>query len=93
MACERAWSRHGLPIPDVLACGYGGVHCDRRLAGARPVTLKQRNELEAYLQHATEALAEARDYFSKTWVGQGHAALRELEEYLHGAVAALAKCR
>lgn len=53
----------------------------------------ERHRLETYLSHALEALAEAREYFSKQWMGQGHDALRECDEHLQGAVVALAACK
>lgn len=53
----------------------------------------ERERLGGYLHNAQEALTEAREYFSKEWMGHGHEALRELDEHLQGAVVALAACK
>lgn len=57
------------------------------------MTRAQRETLAKYLDDAYSSLVEARENLSREWVSRGVMALRECDEYLQGAIAALSKCK
>lgn len=77
----------------MLASEHARLAQSATTQGRCTLTRAQRETLAKYLDDAYSSLVEARENLSREWVSRGVMALRECDEYLQGAIAALSKCK